>query len=239
MKKAIILYPDIAKDSANELADALGIDRENPYETKNRHFLAYDTVIRYGFSRPVAANSFINHRKGINRAINKLKVFSLLKDSVKTLEFTEDINVAKKWLKDGHYAVARAKGDSSNGIGVSYCDTLEELEEAPALFWTKYVFHEKEYRVNFWRDEVISVYDKIVPNHDFKFKLMFSLTKHPQLLDFAEKIYDKIGLDFYGADFLCDEKGTLHLLEINSSPVLFPHTIKKLKAKLEKELQND
>ena len=235
----IVLSPNVSVESAKSLAEALKAKYENPYETRNRDFTKYDVVVKYGFSRPIKTKKgalVVNKTKSVEIAIDKIKTLSLFKEDGFTVPFAITKAEAKKFLDKKGSVVARLDATASNGIGIVYCDTEEELKKVTeAKFYTKYIKSTNEFRVNVWRDKVVSVYDKVVPNEHFRFKLFQGVEEHPQLVAMAKAIYEKTGLDFYGLDVLRDRKGTLHLLEINSSPVLFPYTLNKLTTIIKKE----
>lgn len=229
MKSLIIISPKVGFESASGLADLLGVPYENPYDTENRNFSKYDFVFKYGFSRPIKVKgkgSTLNKTSSVEISKDKIKTFDLLKDACLTVDYTQDKLQAQSWLKKG--VVARNIIDGADGDGVEFCFTQKEFNNIPAKFYTKYIEHTNEYRVNIWRNKVVSVYDKINVNGIWQFKLFKGVEDHPQLLHIAEAVYKNIGLDWCGLDVLRDSKGNLHLLEVNSAPVLYPYTMKKL-----------
>jgi len=224
----IVLSSKAGYESALALSEALECKYENPYETENRHFLGYDKVIKYGFSPGIVCDkgtTIINKTKSTVVALDKIKTFKLFPD--KSVPFTENIKEAAKWLKEGQVA-ARATATGHNSEGIVFCQTAEELLEADAKFFTKYVEHTNEFRVNVWRNKVVSVYDKVQTGDLFSFKLFKGVEEQPQLVEFVQDVYDKTKLDWYGLDILRDKDGKLTLLEINSAPILYPYTLKKL-----------
>lgn len=232
----IILSAEAGKESSQALAAALGVKWENPFDTDNRDFRQYNKVFKYGFSRPIKAKkgATYNGVEATDKARDKLKTLNLFKDSKFGIPYTQDKYLASKWIKSG--VVARNKVMGKNGDGVAFCFTVKHFDESPAIFWTKYIEHTNEFRVNLWRDKVVSVYDKVDKNGIFNFKLFKGVEEHPQLVELAKEVYEKIGLDFCGVDVVRDKKGNLHLLEVNSAPVLYPYTLKKLVTILKKEI---
>jgi len=238
MKNIIVLSPEVSKESAQALAEALDAELEFPYKTENRNYMKYNYVFKYGFSKKIKAKkgATFNKSDAVEIARDKLLTFNALKDQDVTIEFTTDKNVAVQWIKDGHTVVAREFSKSSNGNGITYCQTIGELNKAKAIFWAKCIYETQELRVNIWRNKVLSIYIKIFENGFFIFKLNKGMEEHPQLVELVNKVHKSIGLDFCGLDILTDSNGKLNLLEVNSAPILFPYTIKKLVTEIKKEL---
>lgn len=224
----LVISPSIAQESAQSLAEALEAEYMNPYETKRRKFLKYDVVVNYGFSRNIVGN-IINTPAAVNIARDKIECFTRLRNVVPTVLMTTEREVAEKWIRSGRIVVARDRIKGDNGKGLNYCRTLKELAACTeAKFFTRYIHHTNEYRVNVWRGKVVSVYDKIHKTGHFKFNLVQGQNNHPQLAMFAEAVHKATGLDWFGMDLIRTEKGTLFFLEVNSAPVLFPYTTAKL-----------
>ena len=238
MNNIVVLSPEVSKESAGILAEALGAKLEFPYKTENRDFNNYDYVFKYGFSKPIKAKKgcVFNKSKAVEISRDKVSTFNALKGLGITVDFTDDYPIARDWMKDGHTVVARKYSKESNGKGMSYCTSLGQLENTDAVFWTKCEYEAQELRVNLWHNRVISIYVKIKENDFFVFKLHKGMEEHPQLVNIANKVYDKIGLDFCGLDILNDKEGNLLLLEVNSAPILFPYTCNKLVACIKKEI---
>lgn len=225
----LVISPSIAKESAQALSEALAAEYMNPYETKRRKFLKHDIVVNYGFSRDIVGNKIINTSKAVNIARDKIECFTRLKNVVPTVLMTTEREAAEKWIRSGRIVVARDRVKGDNGKGLTYCSTLKELVACTeAKFFTRYIHHTNEYRVNVWRGKVLSVYDKIRKAEHFKFNLLKGQDNHPQLAMFAEAVHKATELDWFGMDLIRTEKGTLFFLEVNSAPVLFPHTTAKL-----------
>lgn len=234
MSKLIIISPKVGYESASNLAEVLGVPYENPFETNNRNYKQYDFVFKYGFSRKIIANNVFNKTRNVNISRDKIKTLDALKDVCSTVPYTKDIKEAEAWIKTG--VVARDLIKGADGEGVEFCFTKADLAKAPAKFYTKYIKHTNEFRINIFRDKVVSVYDKVDIKGIFNFKLFNGVEDHPQLQHIAKCVYEKVGLDWCGVDVLRDSKGMLHLLEVNSAPVLYPYTLHKLVAILKKEV---
>lgn len=234
---SIVISPVVGQESARELAQVLGWEYENPYVTGERNFTKHEKVFKYGFSRPIKAkkNSIFNKTEAVELSRNKIKTLASLKDSGYCIEYTSSRKQAEDWLKEGT-VVARSTAEGSDGEGLTYCENKTDLKKAPAEFWTKYIEHTDEFRVNVWRGVVLSIYEKRRNGGFFKFCLWQGQEHHPQLVDLVTKVYKVIGLDFCGLDILRDDKGRLHLLEVNSAPILLPYTLKKLVKHIQKEM---
>lgn len=243
MTKIIVLSTKVGEPSASILADALKADIENPYETEKRDYSEYDYVFKYGFSKKITAKRGRTFNKSVPTkiAIDKLKTFNALKNTGITVEYTTDINEAIQWIRDGHILVARATITGSNGEGITYIEKEENFWDVSAVLWTKLVREVQEFRVYLWRNKVLSLYVKTNKNGIFSFKLIKEdeSYNHPQLVAVANTLYENIGLDFCGVDVITDTSGKLNVLEVNSSPILFLYTLKRLVANINKEINNE
>jgi glutathione synthase/RimK-type ligase-like ATP-grasp enzyme len=224
-----ILSNNISCESATALAEALKADYFNTQETEKLDFTKYDHVFKYGCSAKIKANKVFNNSIATSIAIDKIKTFQMLRNEGITIKWTLIKTKAREWLNEGYLVVARNKTKGANGDGLAYCETQEDLTKTPAIFWTRFLPHTNEFRVNCWRGKVLTIYDKVRTDEDlFSFKLWQGQENHPQLVEIAKKVYEKIGLDWCGIDILRTENGTLKVIEVNSAPVLYPITIKKL-----------
>lgn len=225
----IVISPKCGEESAKALALSLNADYMNPYETGNKGFYNHKFVFNYGFSKPTGGTAKkINKAKSVNISRDKIKCLQLLKGKCQTVVFTEDITEAKSWIDQGRIAVARALNKSDNSKGLAFCYTKEEIDNIPAKFWTRYIDHVAELRINVWKGKVVSIYNKTVKNNHFIFKLIQGQEGQPQLNHIVKQVYEQTGLDWCGIDLLLTTKGNLYFLEVNSAPVLYPYTLKKL-----------
>ena len=245
MTKGIVLYTKVGEDSAHMLAEVLQADIENPYKTGERDYSKYLYVFKFGFSKAIRAKRgcTFNRKTPTEIAIDKRKTFSALAGTGTTVEYTESLQEAQKWLEDGHVLAGRETTTGSNGEGLVYIQTLGELGDSPATLWTKLVDEVQELRAYMWRNKVIALYVKTikVSKGIFRFKLIprSELYIHPQLVEIATNVYDKIGLDFCGVDIIADTAGKLNVLEVNSAPILFPYTIKQLVKEINTEIMHN
>lgn len=228
----LVISPKCGEESAKTLAESLGADYINPYDVNIKEYWEYNNheyVFNYGFSKPTKGTALkINKAEAVNISCDKIKCLKLLKGKCQTVVFTEDINEAKSWIDQGRIAVARALVKSNNSKGLVFCYTKEEIDNTPAKFWTRYIDHVAELRINVWKGKVVSIYNKVVKNNHFIFKLIQGQEGQPQLNHIVTQVYEQTGLDWCGIDLLLTAKGNLYFLEVNSAPVLYPYTLKKL-----------
>lgn len=238
MPKFVVISPEIAEESATYLAEHLGAEYINPYTKKEYHFpkKKYDFLFNYGVSYPTTGVKKINKASAVNIAQDKIKCIQLLQGKVPTVSLTLSRKEAETWLAKGYIVVARTIVKGDNGKGLVYCKTKKQLDKVVDVkFFTRYLEHTNEYRINVWKGKVLSVYDKKRKGLFFKFYLMKAQENHPQLAMFAEEAFKVTSLDWFGMDLLRTEDGLLHFLEVNSAPVLFPYTTIKLVENIKKE----
>jgi glutathione synthase/RimK-type ligase-like ATP-grasp enzyme len=234
-----VISTNVSCDSAKLLAKALKGTFINMTHTDKRAFPEFTHIFKYGFSPKIAANYVFNKSKPTSIAIDKIETLSLFQENGPAIKFTTKLNTALQWIEQGYIVVARAQIKGANGDGLAYCYTAEEVRNTPAKFWSQYVEHTNEFRINVWRGKVVSIYDKIqLPTGRFSFKLWQGQEKHPQLVALVDKVWRAVKLDWCGIDVIRDQQGNLLLLEVNSAPVLYPVTLKKL-VKCVKEAMNE
>lgn len=242
--KILVISPDIAKESAKFLAKELKAVWKNPYNI-DILYDKYNIIFKYGYCSPINVDKettkVFNKSIPSKIAIDKIKTFNRLKEFDFCPMFTKKKAVATTWLNEGETIVGRTITTGNNGNGLFYITNPNFREEY--LFYTKYINHTHELRVNCWKNKVISIYNKTRYEYGalregrFKFTLWKGQENHPQLIGMIEKIRSKINLDFYGLDVVLDENGKLWMLEINTAPILFPYTCKKLVQSIKKEIQ--
>lgn len=89
---------------------------------------------------------------------DKIHQYQWFKDhSISALEFTTEIEVARKWAKKA-VVVCRKLLRASEGKGIVVATTPEEVVEAPV--YTKYIPKKKEFRVHIFKDQVVNVLEK-------------------------------------------------------------------------------
>lgn len=236
--KIKVVSPKITQDSAEFLAKGLNADY-CAVDKEDTHMNAHDCdlVFNYGSSKKFYAPGVmvINHPKGVRRAINKTTTHKFIKDKVPMPLHTEDIEVAKAWIKQGREVVVREFIKSNQSKGTTIVSTLSALLEIKnAKLFTRFIKHNNEYRVYSYKGKILSVYDKVVVGKNFKFKYQKNFV-HQQLQNMVDTVHKELELDFFGLDVLSTKKGNLYLLEVNTGPILFPITCNKLVNEIKKE----
>lgn len=241
--KTVIVAPTCTADSAKDLGERLGVEvsvrgKDDPFQI---NFGIGIQLINWGCSR-LEGDVVINKPRAVRRSLNKLRTFELLSDKVRMPVMTRDMEEAKSWAAQGRTVVVRSliKGCKSKGITLTKSpDEIAQLEDAK--FYTRFIANCTEYRVNVYKGEVLTVYRKDPCAGDFRFKIQLDKEAEyqSQLKEFISNVHEHIGLDVFGLDMLHTPKGKWFLLEVNSAPILFPITYKRLARKLKAEvLQN-
>lgn len=234
--KNIIISPKSTSKSAKYIAECLDLDYCNPYKEEKFDFSSYDKVINWGVSEEISGNVILNQSFSVANAIDKLKTFNLLAGTVRTVEWTRNISEAMNWATLGHNVVARklVKGTCSKGIDI----LVQGDKFTPEYkFFSKYLPHEAEYRINAFKGKVVSIQEKVRRDKAgiFKFKLLYGEPTDP-IKEMVEKVYERMGLDIFGLDVLADYDGNFNLLEVNSAPSIFGKTAERFVKLIGKEL---
>lgn len=236
--KTIIVAPPCTSDSAKDLADRLGVELYVKDKEDDVSFGEDVKVINWGCSRLKAVDIIINKPRAVRRSLNKLRTFELLSDKVRMPVMSLNRSDAWQWAFDGRKVVVRnlIKGCKSKGITIT--NKTADIETLPAKFYTRFIANCTEYRVNVYKGEVLTVYRKEPCNGDFRFKIQLDHEAEYQekLKDFISNVHEHIGLDVFGLDMLYTPKGKWFLLEVNSAPILFPITYKRLAKKIKTEI---
>jgi hypothetical protein len=239
MGKTAVICADISVESAGRLAEILNVDCYNvtlePFDADK-----YDHIINYGTSNPVFG---LNHQKYLNKpeaveiCKNKISTIKRLVGKCNVVEYTKSREKAEVWMKQDGVVVARALQEGSQGRGISYCRTQQELDNAEAKFWAKAVFHDAEVRINVFKGKILSVFKKEEVNGFIEFVHLPIVGESPQVTKMIEAIQEGIGIDFYGMDVVVNDQGECTLLEVNSGAILQPEAEKALVGMIKKELR--
>ena len=197
-------------------------------------------LINWGCSTLIG-NIIINNSLCIRKGINKLKTFKLLCEHIDMPILTISKDVAHRWIQEGDYVVIRDRIKGSQSKGITIADSAKIVEETKAKFYTKYIHHRKEIRINCYKDKFVSAYDKVNDNKgSFDYKYIKNANEGIPLIiqKMIRIVYTKIGLDIYGLDVLITEEGEYYLLEVNSAPILFPITCSRLVSLIKKDYFN-
>lgn len=237
-KSVCVISPKCTNISARWLADYIGADYFNPNKIKAHpdFFSTYEKVVNYGYSGKINANNIINPPESVMLSINKIDCFKSLGTDCLCVPWTTDMGIALGWLEKSYGVVIRETeiGRKSSGTTMTY-DPQEVLSK-PAKLYTRFLYTEKEYRVNVFNGKVISVLEKTRgEDGNFAFKL---IRKSPYTFSSFIKAIDKnLGLSLYGMDIILRKNDRkLYLLEVNSGPALFGYTSIQMASAIKKEL---
>ena len=190
-----------------------------------------DVIINWGNSKcPYSGPAVINQPFAVYKAVNKSITFDMLRnDGLRTVHITRDKKVALEWYGKGESVVGRKTLKGNNGDGIFF---LEDNLDAEAKLYTKYFGNMEEYRVNVYRDKLISIrakkQTKGLPEHKIKSGLngytfvpvQLSQYDIDSLLLLARSAIEILGLDFGGIDLLRNSHGDSFILEVNTAPEL-------------------
>lgn len=213
--KICIIHPVIGKESAEELAEYLGADCSNPYQTQRRDYREYDLLFNYGCNRKVKFNRVINKSKSVGRCIDKIKTFEAFEEyNVPHPEYTNDRKkIPKHWEQ---IAIRKSrKGNQAQDIDYKFDD-----EEIPvAELYTEVYPHKFEFRIVVFMGKVVGRYLKEVENGEW---LLNSMDEEGfEHIDKAcIKAAAALEIDYVGFDVLSRGKRTFTILEANSAPIL-------------------
>lgn len=216
----LVISPKCSKESAQHLASLILADYM-PHAT-TFDYTNYRAVINYGSSQPAQFRYVVNKPEAVKLCVNKISTLKRVEHGV---AWTKDKDIAKTWLGKDEYVVARALETGSHSEGVTIVSNSTEFKETPAKFWTRWFDHDYEVRVNVFKGQILSVFNKEVKGEFFNFvPLEIQGTKNPEVQAMIKSIEKNIGIDFYGIDILVNSKGHCKLLEVNSGPTLHPET---------------
>lgn len=228
-----IISPECSEQSASYLADTINADYLGQAYKETIDFSDYDILFNYGVSSLNLLNSpkttIINPPIAVKKCVNKLKTLYSLYEHCNMVQFTEKPERALKWINEGNLVVARALTNSSQGKGLEYITNEEQLKGFPAKFWTKYFEPAHEVRINVFKGNILSVYEKTNSETEMIFTHLKITGDVPEVNKMVEAISSRIGVDFYGMDVLVSNNGEYKLLEINTAPILHKETAKAIK----------
>lgn len=207
-----VIAPQIAQESASDLAKALGADLSNPFREDRRDYRKYDLVFNYGCNRDIYAKKVINPSKAVATCKNKVETFKALqKAQVPTVQYAtrkEDV----QWA----YSVCRESLDGARGEGMDF-GHIDALPDA--ALYTSYFEHKYEYRIVVFMGKVVGRYRKVVRKGMWELRL-YSPEGFEELDAGCIKAAKALGIDYVGFDVLENKDGDCIILEANSAPIL-------------------
>ena len=235
MKNICVVSPEQSKESASWLAELLGARYKNIHNLTSFSTSKADLVINYGSSIPIFAGKIINHPQAVAICVNKISTLKRLCTNCNTVEWTKRKEEARLWINTG-FVVSYEFETKSRSEGVIINTDLFSFENSPAKFWTKYFTHSHEVRINVFRDQILSIYEKISIGDLWDFIPLKILGANDDVTQMIRAIRENIGIDFYGMDVLVGNNGRCKLLEVNSGAILHDETEKPLVKMIKKEM---
>ncbi len=186
------------------------------------------------FPYETAGLKILNHPKAIAKCVDKLTTFEVLKRAkIPVLDYTQIVEEARRWWRNGHTVYARGQVEGNNGKGITIFDPKKSNTPPQPGFplYTKrfpttqdyraFVFNGKVDRIyEMSQDEDEAKHDPYIRNHrngwtyydfdknDFNRKSLALLGKACTVL----------GLDFCAIDFGEGRPDEICIYEVNSAP---------------------
>lgn len=242
--KAFLLPYNSNSNACRVLAERLGVTRIKLKGSKFRP--GYDKVIiNWGNADPgINQPEWINSPEAIARASNKLEaLWAMQSAGVPTVEFTDDRDIAYRWVNENHTVMARTKLRASQGDGIVVIDPVDDeldYDDIPrAKLYTKYFKGKREFRVHVINGQVFDVQEKRKRRED---TANFKVRSHANGFVFCRENVDlpepcadaairaviALGLDFGAVDLRFNEHyGRAAVLEVNTAPGLEGTTLDK------------
>ena len=231
--KICVIHPTISKESAEELAQALGWDVCNPFKTNRRDSREYLGVFNYGCNRKIVANNVINKSKSVATCINKVATYEVFKKAqIPTVNYvTRKQDIPKEW----DIVVVRKEVDGAQAKDLDYWYQGPEwrrlhpfLINCPdgALF-TEYFEHAKELRVMVFCGQVVGVYKKV--HQGGNMWVFVEVRGHDVIKEHAIIAAKALDIDFVGFDVLVNKDNEYKFLEANSGCILTDEMIQSIK----------
>lgn len=215
--------------SAKKLAEAL---KENGHvvevfsSSKNYvppNFTGYDYVFGYGSSyETYGERERLNKPRAVASCVDKVKTFQAFKKAdVPTVEYVlhkEDI--PKHWEQ----ICIRQRVDGRKAEDLDFKYPWEDIPSGASLYTQAY-FHNKEYRVVVFKDDVFIYFKQRVPVEGKPDEWWFMIQNpkgFDKMIEHARKASKALGIDYVGYDVLAKNKASYVFLEANSGALLTP-----------------
>ena len=241
MKNVALYAHNPNSEGAKELAEVLQIKRIK-LERSNYIPGPGKTIINWGSSSipdTYSKSTVLNNKVAVGLCTNKLRFFQKVKDNVRVVPATSDIEEVKTWLKEGHTVCARTILQGSGGAGLVLFDSGQDFVQAP--LWTKYIKKRDEFRIHVMGENIISAQRKALRSDKSDFAdvdhrvrnlangYIFArnnITLPEDVKTQAVAAVKAVGLDFGAVDVIWNEKSKQsYVLEINTAPGLQGSTI--------------
>lgn len=250
MNSRIVVYPyKLGSEGGKKIAaalDALRVKAEGDYHPKNG-----DIIVNWGsgytpqWAHEIEGKDIVllNHWENVCKSVNKIHTFSKLKKAgVPTPPWTESMDMAKKWLKEGHWVCCRQTVEGMDGAGLVLAKKPEDF--VYAHLYTRYMPIENEFRVYVFGDDLLDIRHKRRDSEALKAgkvneyirttsgnwlfcKHGFNTSKDAVAVSCAA--VKALGLDFAGVDIIqAKEDGRCYVLETNTAPYVGDDTVAKL-----------
>lgn len=207
-------------------------------KTWDRDLTKYDLVVNYGNSdTTIIAKKLINTPEAVGICINKISTLKRVEKECRAVQWTKDKDIALRWAYEDRIVVARTNQEGSQGKGLFLCESYEEFLKVNARFYTRYFWHDREFRVDVFKGRVLAIYEKQRDENncwDFVHCPLDGVP--PELEKMVSAVTKNIKIDFCGLDVLVNKEGKACLLEVNSGPILNDETAKVLIPLLKKEV---
>lgn len=222
-----------------------------------------DLIVNWGNTGPFAGPywmgtvRWLNSPSKVSEAIDKRRSLSAFTNAnVPTVEYTTDVDVANRWLRDGIVVVQRLTASGMGGAGIDILDPTLTVNverqggvgcEASRLaqLWTKYFKRRAEYRVHVFGGEVVDVQqkrrrsgiveaDRRIRNFDNGWVYCRGGVEAPSVvLDASIAAVRALSLDFGAVDVGYNERNNqAAVFEVNTAPGIEGTTAEKYAAKL-------
>lgn len=241
------IFSSKASDGVLSLKQHMGIKKIKVEESKFKG-KPEKTVINWGSTKlppEVLKCNVLNLPDKIALASNKLTFFNRVKQVYPEIipPFTENVQDAITWLKEGYTIVCRTILNGSGGAGIVLVDKDTEPFKIPkAPLYVQYVPKKEEYRIHVIKNNVIDFQRKVrstrsdIPVSETNFKIRNlengfiyqreNVNPNESVFDVAKKAIEVSGLDFGAVDVIFGSKSKVpYVLEINTAPGLQGMTI--------------
>ena len=263
----IAIYSHNTSDSIDSLVQTLN-DRRIHNIKLRREGSRYrprndDIIFNYGSRNPEvsriitmgnqAESRILNTAEAVNNSANKRNTFNILRDnSISTVDFTTETDLAREWVTQGFPVYARTVLNGHSGEGIVIIDNIESFVNAP--LYTKGIAQQRrEFRVHVMDGQVIYVqqkkrregatelpeYSERIRNHHTGWIYATSdINPNSACIQNAIESVRALGLDFGAVDIITRHEEAW-VLEVNTAPGLTGTTLETYADNLISLLHNE